>query len=68
MFYDYEYYPAQRKTLFQGTGAELAKKIKMMLDVNFRKNLEKNAYNDFKKKYSFLNFVSSYEKLYDSLK
>lgn len=47
---------------------ELAKKIKMMLDVNFRKNLEKNAYNDFKKKYSFLNFVSSYEKLYDSLK
>ena len=33
---------------------ELAKKIKMMLDVNFRKNLETNAYNDFKKKYSFL--------------
>lgn len=28
MFYDYEYYPAQPKTLFQGTKAELAKKLK----------------------------------------
>ena len=48
---------------------ELSKKINLLSSDNkLRSNLENNAYNEYKKKYSYSTFINKYYKLYKSLR
>lgn len=43
---------------------DLAKKMIVLLDSNYRNKLEKNAYLSYKEKYSYPQFIEKYKKIY----